>query len=147
MRAFLGLVAVALSPGCLPEVGCAQCPYDRVTVALVDVHGAPAIARGQWRAEGDPEPDYSFNCAPTPAGALGKAYCTDGAIVLPGLAEYQVRFELEDGGWSEWQDVRIPPSTATVREDPRGACLPCNYWDLNAEPLVVPVDAWQPEDE
>jgi hypothetical protein len=72
----------------------------------------------------------------------------NGTIVLPYLdlrpgTASEVRFEVANGAWSEWQEVVLD---LTERTDPdfNGPGCPCTWYTATARAIVVPVDARLP---
>lgn len=101
----------------------------------------PVLAKGEYRAGERNTNNFtvSFDCDPATAG---KNYaCLDGELqVGPVWTEdffLDVRFELPDGTFTEWQDV---PLEITSETDPdfNGEGCACTSFSAEAEPVVVP---------
>ena len=148
-RALAGpLLATALVAGCSDaartcnDMGCiSEMPNTR----LVDDTGQPVLARGEQRTSQSPTP-VSFDCTASLATPLpaGQVTCRNGLVspvdyAYPGNT-VELRFELADGSFSEWQQVELSYESQTD-PDFNGPGCPCTSYTATATPLVVPASA------
>jgi hypothetical protein len=120
-----------------------------VEVALVDEAGsAIAAVRGEYREGLQPGTVSSFACDANNAPSAGRVTCKDGKLSLQAARNLdaidEIRFQLADGTFTEWQEV-----TLRVREhtDPdfNGPGCSCSWKSATAEPVVVPAQVFAAE--
>jgi hypothetical protein len=151
----LVLGAGCLLIGCSSERSCnaMACGGLPLALALQDDAGDPVAARGEYRSNTPGSVASAFDCSfergdasPTP-----NLQCRDGVIlnaihdVRPGTV-VEVRFELNAGGLSDWQNV---PLQVTERTDPdfNGPGCPCTWYSGTARAITVPTEARLPSGE
>lgn len=145
----LGAYVAASACNDLPhECASAWCSGNLPEVALVDDAGNPSAARGEHRSvEARGEPARPFDCSPPDAGQA--SLCSEGRVLLsvfearPGT-RVELRFELQDGSWSDWQVLELDITSHTDPEFNGPGC-PCTWYTATAEPIAVPVEARLPE--
>jgi hypothetical protein len=145
----LGACAIASACDDLPhECASADCAGALPVVALVDEAGNPVAARGEQRSADYPAaPATTFDCEPADAGQ--PTLCADGQLLLSVFGErrgtrVELRFQLQDGSWSDWQVLDLDITSHTDPEFNGPGC-PCTWYTATAEPLAVPVEARRPE--
>jgi hypothetical protein len=146
MRGAATLLLFVLGAGGCESDQCTEmsCPGDVVQIAVVDEEGEPVLAKGEYRAGERNTNNFtvSFDCDPTTAGS--NYACLEGELqVGPAWSEdffLDVRFELPDGTFTEWQEV---PLEITSETDPdfNGEGCSCTSFSAEAEPIVVPTEA------
>jgi hypothetical protein len=129
------------------ECATARCGGALPVVALVDEAGNPVAARGEQRSADYPAaPATAFDCEPADAGQ--PTLCARGQLLLsvfeahPGT-RVELRFQLRDGSWSDWQVLALDITSHTDPEFNGPGC-PCTGYTATAQPIVVPVEARPP---
>jgi hypothetical protein len=135
------------------EVGCPESSSTRIQ--LTDDQNRPIGARGEyrltWSSSGDRQAPTPFDC---PAGTLrsGDAgpstnNCRGTQVELWGKLEpgvlVEARFDLEQGGQTEWLELGFDYTRQT---DPNfnGPGCSCSWYEAEARPFVVPAGARRP---
>ena len=128
--------------GCDDSCTDLPCLGRNVEVALVDESGDPVAARGEIR--------YSrhqgglFDCTVAPTSTAQDVDCENDTLLLgPAFNdddELDIRFELGDGSFSDWQPVPLTVERV-VLADVNGPDCDCTVWNGTAEPVIVPADA------
>jgi hypothetical protein len=149
----LALAACLAVRGCsddLPhECNAASCGGGSPPVVeLVDAAGTPAAVRGELRGTGpwNALEVGAFDCSLPPIGnALQQPRCGEGGVLslsneLRPDWRLELRFQLQDGSWSEWRRVLLDITTHTEPEFNGPGC-PCTWYTATAEPFVVPANA------
>lgn len=112
-------------------------------VALIDAAGDRAEPSGELRDVGG-STAQTFDCAVTSRVATDNAECANGVLFLGYLStgdeRFEVRFKLDDGSWSLWQEVPLDVSTYTD-PDFNGPGCACTWYDGTTSPIVVPESA------
>lgn len=122
----------------------AACGGEVMRVALVDDEGELVAAKGEYRA-GSLRTDsfvVSFDCDRNEASDTYACVDAELSVGPPWSEDFflEVRFELPDGTFTEWQSV---PLEVTSETDPdfNGEGCPCTTYSGSAEPFVVPAEA------
>jgi hypothetical protein len=115
---------------------------------LVDDAGDPVAARGEYRSNMPGSVPSAFDCSPAGADASPELQCPNGVILstiydVRSNTSLELRFELNEGGLSDWQSV---PLEVTERTDTdfNGPGCPCTWYDATAQPITVPIAARLP---
>jgi hypothetical protein len=115
-----------------------------VQLQLVDDSGAPVAARGEYRissSRGGAPTAVPFDCTGAADAGTGPYNCSNAVLVLQGAdhpsLNIEVRFELTQGGLSEWSSLRL---VYTSQTDPNfnGPGCPCTWYDVADQTLLVP---------
>lgn len=121
------------------------CGGGPAPLRLIDEAGALVAARGEYRTNREPPEQWPFDCTVGPRASDSDADCTNNMVTLHVYDQgpstvLQMRFQLVDGGWSEWQGV---PLAFEEHTDPdfNGPGCPCTWHTVTAEPVVVPSGA------
>jgi hypothetical protein len=119
-------------------------------IVLVDEAGEPASARGEYRSSNSwsSTGPARFDCTAGPADAASARPCVEGRVAVGSVdmqpdARAEVRFELRDGSWSEWQSLALDITSHTDPEFNGPGC-PCTWYTATAAPIVVPAEARLP---
>ena len=113
-------------------------------LTMTDAAGNAASPSGEMRWFGE-FTTRAFDCTQTSelATAETEADCTDGVLLLAytsaGTERFEVRFRLESGEFSSWQEVPLE-YTSYTDPDFNGPGCACTSYDGVAE-IVVPEDA------
>lgn len=158
-RAVIGMV-VGATVGCL-VTACSEdsedatpgggvctavaCLGRAVEVSLIDGEGNFALARGEFRDTSIAYPPQPFDCSVHPDDSVVDLNCFGGTIHLDPFfvtadTEYEVRFQLDNGDYSEWQPLSLQ-ITDRVIEDFNGPGCDCTVYDAFATPVEVPSEA------
>jgi hypothetical protein len=142
--------AIALGPwlvGCDEPLICskAACGGPPVPLALVDESDQGVAAKGEYRNNQGLLQPQPFHCTLAPDTTSPFPVCDgnllrlDAGNLQPG-ATYEIRFEAENGAWSEWLPV---PLQLTKHTDPdfNGPGCECTWYTGQAQTLVVPAAA------
>ncbi|HEX2880389.1 MAG TPA: hypothetical protein VHO25_12730 [Polyangiaceae bacterium] len=111
-------------------------------VGLIDENGAAALARGEFRDLASNYPAQEFDCSVDPDDSFSDLDCFDGTIrldpffVTPEM-ELEVRFQLGNGDYSEWQSVPLQISDRVI-EDFNGPGCDCTVYDAFGSVVEVP---------
>jgi hypothetical protein len=118
------------------------CLGKTVDVALVDDAGDPIAARGEIRYSSHQE--GAFDCTVAPSAILGDVNCANDTLQIAAVYndddELDIRFEREDGSFSDWQPVPLTIERR-VLADVNGPDCDCTVRDGTAEPVTVPAGA------
>jgi hypothetical protein len=121
------------------DIGCLG---KKVEVALVDEAGDPVAARGEIRYSGHPGGVFDCTVAPTPTAK--DVDCENDTLQVAPVFndddELDIRFELDDGSFSDWQPVPLTVERE-VLADVNGPGCDCTVWNGTAEPVTVPAEA------
>lgn len=113
-----------------------------LSVALVDDDGAPVVARGETRYLHHQA--TSFDCTVRPEENARDADCQGGVLQLAPVYNpsdtLDLRFQLDDGSFTDWLPVHLSIEPVTVR-DFNGPDCDVTVYDAAAEPVVVPASA------
>jgi hypothetical protein len=123
-------------------MGCGGVP---LALALVDDAGDPVAARGEYRSNTPGSVASPFDCSFQQGDASPNLQCPDGSLITaiydprPDTA-VEVRFELTEGGMSDWQDA---PLEVTEHTDPdfNGPGCSCTWYTGTARAITVPTEA------
>ncbi len=120
----------------------ADCGGSLPSTQLVDDMGQPALARGEQRTRQMPSPLF-FDCTVTlmSPGPPGQVACENGVIFVGDNAypgnDVELRFELPDGSFTEWQEVELS-YTSHTDPDFNGPGCSCTWYTATATPVLVP---------
>jgi hypothetical protein len=142
----LGLSLFNLLAACgEPECTAVACTGGSVPLRLVDDAGRPVAARGEYRTNRDPPERWPFDCTVGPRASDSDSDCNDNVVTftLPYTGPstvLQMRFQIVDGDWSEWQEV---PLAFEQHTDPdfNGPGCACSWYTAAAEAVLVPSGA------
>jgi len=143
-EAYLVMGLGALAVGCSTlNCNAAGCLGQSVSLELVDAAGEPAVgARGQVAYRH--HQDQAFDCSVKPTAQLNDIDCEDGVLTLDPVYNdddtIEVRFEREDGSFTEWQPVELAIEERVLR-DFNGPDCDCTVRDGTTKPVTVPADA------
>ena len=131
----------ALFAGCGESRVCtlAGCIGQEVSVELVDDAAKPVAARGELAYSS--HSTKTFDCTKSPDPYRNDFACQDGVITLDSVHNpddtIEVRFEREDGTFSDWQSVELSIESK-VLSDFNGPGCDCTVYNGTAEPVLVP---------
>jgi hypothetical protein len=155
MKRFLLLVSGGLLFACddgTRSCTAADCRVGApVQIQLVDASDAPVGARGEYRISSGPDgfPTVTpFDCSAKAEDAGTANYnCSNGVVRLDGANhprfDIEVRFELAQGGLTEWSTLGLVYSSQTI-PDFSGPGCPCTRYNADDRTLLVPEGARRP---
>jgi hypothetical protein len=140
--AVIGLHALFAGCGESRECTLKGCRGPEVSVELVDDAAKPVAARGELAYSS--HSTKAFDCTRSPDPSRNDFGCQDGVITLDSVYNpddtIEVRFELEDGTFTDWQSVDLSIEKE-VLSDFNGPGCDCTVYHGTAEPVVVPAAA------
>jgi hypothetical protein len=155
MKRLLLLVGSGLLSACADDTRtctAAECLGGAsVQIQLVDQNEAPVAARGEYRVTGSGGGVpyvVPFDCTGATTDA-GPDYdnCSNGVLELQGAdhpsVSIEVRFELTQGGLTEWSTLTLVYSSQTD-PDFNGPGCPCTRYDAENRTWLVPEGARRP---
>lgn len=139
MIAVIGLGALVAGCDGLRSCDLAGCVGQEVSVELVDDAAKPVAARGELAYSS--HSTKTFDCTLSPDPYRNDFACQDGVIALDSVHNpddtIKVRFELEDGGFTDWQPVELSIEQE-VLADFNGPGCDCTVYNGTTEPVIVP---------
>jgi hypothetical protein len=113
-----------------------------VEVALVDDAGDPVAARGEIRYTN--RRAVAFDCTVAPTATVNDVDCENGTVQMEPVYnegdQLEIRFEPEDGSFSDWQPVPLTVGHR-VFADFNGDDCDCTALEGRAQPVTVPANA------
>ena len=140
------LLACAAIAGCdTSDCTDMDCLGPAFEVTLLDADGAPATAaRGEIdysRYGGGANGGGEFDCSVSPDSDSGDVNCDEGVLRLSSVsnpgAELRIRFEREDGTFSDWKTVELTIERK-VLADFNGPGCDCTIYQGSASAVTLP---------